>query len=423
DGDRAGARYRHADSVQEPGGGRRRPHRQCGRRLRKVRWLGHRHAAADDCRRLRHRDDARRGEREGRVPRRRNLSRRADFGRCALSARGAAAAHRRSQARNRDRPDDGRGDGVGVVLRLRRHGRGPGAADGRRARRRRDLRRDRRPRGRDCPRDAADPARRQGSDPRRAPHRLGTQSPTALTVSLDIADYCREIETYLCRKNDGHLIRVVGPSFDLVSAWAARGVPLKIAYAGIDRYCERYYRKGPRRRPVKIDFCEADVLDVYDEWRKAVGITSAGRAGEAGGAGEAGPAGRAGRSLPAHLERVILKLSQARASGRLGDQFDALIDRVNAELEIARASAGGVRGEARQQLLARLEALDAELLRGAREGLSDETLGALSSEAAEELTSFRERMNAEAFALALDRALLRLIRERFGLPTVGLTSG
>ena len=91
---------------------------------------------------------------------------------------------------------------------------------------------------------------------------------------MDIADYCREIETYLCRKNDGHLIRVVGPSFELVSGWAAQGVPLKVAFAGIDRYFERYYRKGPRRRPVRIDFCEADVLDVFDEWRRAIGSCS-----------------------------------------------------------------------------------------------------------------------------------------------------
>ena len=84
------------------------------------------------------------------------------------------------------------------------------------------------------------------------------------SASPDIERYCRDIEAYLCRKNDGHLIRVVGPSFELVSGWAARGVPLKVAYQGIDRYFERYYRKGPRRRPVKVDFCEADVLDVFD---------------------------------------------------------------------------------------------------------------------------------------------------------------
>ena len=53
--------------------------------------------------------------------------------------------------------------------------------------------------------------------------------------------YCREIESYLCRKNDGHLIRIVGPAFDQVCGWAARGVPLKVACRGIDRCFERYY--------------------------------------------------------------------------------------------------------------------------------------------------------------------------------------
>src|SRR5690349_16872257 len=127
----------------------------------------------------------------------------------------------------------------------------------------------------------------------------------------EISSYCREIETYLCRKNDGHLIRVVGPSFEVVSRWAAGGVPLKVACRGIDRYFERYYRSGPRRRPVKIDFCEADVLDVFDEWRRAIGVTSAplqsrdarepadGTADQT--ADETPTAGRAGQSRPAPL--------------------------------------------------------------------------------------------------------------------------
>src|SRR5437016_1378078 len=75
------------------------------------------------------------------------------------------------------------------------------------------------------------------------------------------------------RQTDGHLVRVVGPSFDLVSRWAAQGIPLKIAFRGVDRRFERYYAKGPRRRPLRIEFCEADVLDAFDEWRRAVGLT------------------------------------------------------------------------------------------------------------------------------------------------------
>ncbi len=93
---------------------------------------------------------------------------------------------------------------------------------------------------------------------------------------MNADDFCRSVEHYLTRKNDGHLVRIVGPSFDRVRGWAESGVPLKVVFAGIDRYFERYYAKGPRRRPVRIDFCEADVLDVFDEWRRAVGL-SAGR--------------------------------------------------------------------------------------------------------------------------------------------------
>jgi len=225
-----------------------------------------------------------------------------------------------------------------------------------------------------------------------------------------IDEYCREIETYLCQKNDGHLIRVVGPSFGIVSGWAEQGVPLKVAFAGIDRYFERYYRKGPRRRPVKIDFCEADVLDVFDDWRRATGIQSPAPSPQS-------PA-PSHQSLPAHLERVVLRLTSARAGGSLGDAFDALIDRAAAELDTARAKAGGLRGEARAALLDRLAALDAELVQQARATLDETALGLLSREAESELSGFRHAMTEDAFARAREAVIDRLVRERFELPVV-----
>jgi hypothetical protein len=249
---------------------------------------------------------------------------------------------------------------------------------------------------------------------------------------VDPAEYCREIETYLCRKNDGHLIRVVGPSFDLVSAWATGGVPLKIACAGIDRYFERYYRKGPRRRPVKIDFCEADVLDVFDQWRRALGVPQSpveSRRASVEGMESAGDGPQPSvesrqssvesrRSLPAHIGRVLLRLSSARARGSLGTGFDALLDRVSAELDAARGKAGGLRGAARRELIARLATLDAELLRQARQALDRVSAATLAREADEELSAFRARMEPEAFARARDAAADRLVRERFALPTI-----
>ena len=227
-----------------------------------------------------------------------------------------------------------------------------------------------------------------------------------------VDDYCHEIEAYLCRKNDGHLVRVVGPSFDLVSAWAAQGIPLKVAYRGIDRYFERYYRKGPRRRPVRIDFCEADVLDVFDEWRRALGMSSESQTPN--------PESRHA-SLPAHLERVVMRLSSARAGGALGGGCDEVIDRVARELDAARSAAGGVRGDARHALLARLADLDAELLRAARESLDETARGAIVRDAEAELAGFRAGMAPDVYARTLDTAVDRLTRERLRLPVVRFT--
>jgi len=234
-------------------------------------------------------------------------------------------------------------------------------------------------------------------------------------VATESVDFCREIESYLCRKNDGHLIRVTGPSFDLVSGWAAQGVPLKVAFKGIDRYFERYYAKGPRRRPVKIDFCEADVLDVFDEWRRATGIATSTLAGQPSTAGGSPPAKQ---SLRAHLERVVTRLTAARASGALDGSFDSLIDRASRELDAARAGPHGLRGDARRALLDRLAMLDAELVRQAREMLDATALAALARDADAELAPFRGGLGPEAVARARHAAIDRLIRERFGLPTI-----
>jgi hypothetical protein len=228
-----------------------------------------------------------------------------------------------------------------------------------------------------------------------------------------IADYCREIETYLCRKNDGHLIRVVGPSFEMVSRWAHGGVPLKVAFGGIDRYFERYYRKGPRRRPVRIDFCEADVLDVFDEWRRATGVTTATASGEA-----PSPGAKRGPSLPQHLERALIKLTNARATGVLGPGVDLLIEQISGELDRARSAAGGIRGDVRRMMSERLAAADRSLLSIARERVSAEDLDEMRRDANVLLGSIVDQMAPDARERVRERALDQLVRERFHLPTL-----
>jgi hypothetical protein len=227
----------------------------------------------------------------------------------------------------------------------------------------------------------------------------------------DPSDYCRELEAYLCRKNEGHLIRIAGPVFVQVSGWAAQGVPLAVAFRGIDRYCERYYAKGPRRRPVRVEFCEADILELFDDWRRAVGVSQLVEAPR----DAAPPAKR--DSLPAHLDRAIARLTSLRSSGRSA-AFDARLDEAVRELDRARAVAKQARGEARASLIDRLGALDRELLDAARDEIDPPRRAALLAEAETEIAPFAARMAADARVRAIAAAFDRLLRDAVGLPVI-----
>ena len=225
----------------------------------------------------------------------------------------------------------------------------------------------------------------------------------------DPGEYCRQIEAYLCARNEGHLVRIVGPAFEQVCGWAAQGVPLTIAFRGIDRYCERYYAKGPRRRPVRIEFCEADVLELFDDWRRAVGVTAARSAEEA-----------APRKAPlaAHLERVVARLTALRGGAGRSEAFHAAVASAIRELDGLAADAKQARGEARARIIARLEELDAALAGAARAELAERTASELRREAEAELAPFGMRMDPAARARAVELAFERLVRQAAGLPVV-----
>lgn len=227
----------------------------------------------------------------------------------------------------------------------------------------------------------------------------------------DPAEYARQIEAYLCRKNGGHLVRVVGPAFELVSGWAASGVPLKVAFHGIDRCCERDAAKGGRRRPLRIEFCEGDVLDAFDAWRRAVGVSG----GHEEQDGEPAPRRPA---LAAHLERVIGRLAYVRGTGPASTPLQHHIDALVRELEQLAASGGRARGEARATIVTRLAELDGALMQEAIGGIPAGDAEGLWREARGELAPFTARMPAAAREAAVSAAFRRLVREASGLPTL-----
>ena len=228
-------------------------------------------------------------------------------------------------------------------------------------------------------------------------------------------DYCRAIESYLCRKNDGHLIRIVGPAFECVCGWAEQGVPLKAAYRGIDRYFERYYAKGQLQRPVRQEYCEADVMDVSDEWRRAVRVSVVRETSDAYGTTTGGEEEqhRSHVSLKNHLERTLGRLRGAQAAGELGPVVADAIRLVE-----GLAAAPPSRGEGRRRVLEELRACDAHLLAVATAQCDGPAREELVAEADEELAPFRARMPAEAYEQSRQACVTRLLRERLRLPVL-----
>lgn len=239
---------------------------------------------------------------------------------------------------------------------------------------------------------------------------------------MDPGHYCREVETYLCRKNDGHLIRIVGPAFEQVCGWAAKDIPLSVVFRGIDRRFERYYAKGRQRHPLRIEFCEADVLQAFDEWLRAVGLQRSGGFDASAHEGALAPASTRHReSLASHVDRAIARLTGATAA-MAGTPLAAALARVVVELDAMRADARRARGETRTRVIDRLGTLDDELTATLRAAADPGIVRKCRDESEQDLASFRDRMPVRAFQQAIDASTVRLLRERFQIPRLAFES-
>ncbi len=249
----------------------------------------------------------------------------------------------------------------------------------------------------------------------------------------DLGEYCRRIETHLTKANAGHLVRIVGPGFDLVRQWAEAGVPLSVVFRGIDLKAERH-REGAAKRPLRIEFCAGDVAAIFDHWKRAVGVgvfvphasddenavpLAAGES-TARSTGEPAEASPKRRSLGRHLDRAIDRLSKAAARPDMPDGLRLECARILDRLAALRDDSAGRRGDVRDEAARTLSALDAELGAAGRRFITPGVLAALREEAETDLSPFRSRLASEAWARSIDVTVDRLIRDRFSLPSLEL---
>lgn len=230
--------------------------------------------------------------------------------------------------------------------------------------------------------------------------------PEPMTASA----YCREVESYLCRRNGGHLVRIVGPSFEIVRGWAEAGVPITLVRRAIDVCSERRESRRETLRPLRIEFCDAEVREQFQRWQRAVGPYVG---GEAEAESEAPPS----PALAGHLTRAGEKLARAAARLDRSEAFRARLDAIIGEVAAVQAESKGARGEKRDAYIARLRTLDADLIGAARDEAAASALGDdVRAAAAAELAPWRERMPADAWAAAMSAASDRLLRDRLDLP-------
>ena len=243
---------------------------------------------------------------------------------------------------------------------------------------------------------------------------------------MTVGQYCRRVESYMCQKNDGHLIRIVGPTFDLVRGWADGGIPISVVERAIDRTYTRYYAIGTKRKPVRVEYCEQEVVVLFDEWKRAVGIgkISPVQLDESKIKDDTASAIQAvarKRSLSSHLEEVGGRLETwtFECGGSVADSdLSRCVEEPASVVSGIRVGADRLRGSSRTAVLEQLTELDARFIDCARSIADDKLLKRLQAEATESVKPFRSRMSQDVFDDTVRIATDRLLVGYFRLPLV-----
>ena len=111
------------------------------------------------------------------------------------------------------------------------------------------------------------------------------------------------------------------------------GVPLAARSSGSRIGTVAHYAKGPKRRPVRVEFCEGAPAGHPGVLRRLASR----RRPASQGTREGGRQDR--ESLPAHMERVTTRLTACRGGRRFPAALDALIEAITRELDRERARA------------------------------------------------------------------------------------
>ncbi len=237
---------------------------------------------------------------------------------------------------------------------------------------------------------------------------------------MNYFNYFSEIEELFIRRRNRNLL--LSPlDWALIESWQERKVPLHIVLRGIERVFDGVDKQPAKRRTVKsLLYCKEEIEAQYAEWlERQVGKNGAGEARSSRIKNQSSDAEElsspkselfSDEAIAAHLEKVSVDLKSVQ--GKVKGDLQATLEKVLNRLAEVKG-----KSHAAEKMEESLEKLDALIDQSLLQNFETERL---KGEIEKQITSYKNKMEAEVYQRTLDLMLLKRLREQAEIPRLSL---
>ena len=232
---------------------------------------------------------------------------------------------------------------------------------------------------------------------------------------MNYFNYFSEIEAAFIRRRGRNLL--LSPlDWTLIEAWQEREVPLHIILRGIEKVFDAADKQPARKRTIKsLTYCREEVEAQYSEWLesqigKVQNSTIEVQSSETNGKDGAKEAVFPDETVVAHLEKVAEELKSAQSKAQ--NEVSKVLQETEKDLVKLRENFSDV-----ETLEKELEKLDALVDKCLLENHSSE---ALKKEIGTNLTSYKNKMDAETYQHTFDLMFVKRLRDEAEIPRFSL---
>ncbi len=234
---------------------------------------------------------------------------------------------------------------------------------------------------------------------------------------MNYFSYFSEIEETFIRRRGRNLL--LSPlDWALIESWQEREVPLHIVVRGIENVFDAHDKKPKNGRPIKsLFYCKDEIESQYETW-----LTMQAGKSQVPSSKFQVPSQEvevlqnslfSDETIAAHLGKLTSELNAAKknADGRLKEVIEQILQNIG-EFEKNPTNAEKLEGE--------LEDLDKRMDAFLLKFADARNLEKLKDETAEQVKSYKSKMEADVFQRTYDLMLLKRLREQYKIPYFSL---